>query len=67
MGALARWTAEPVKHVWLPAGSFIPNAKGYPVLSKACQAFLKGMCKVRLRGTSAVSPQGVLRATQATR
>ncbi|WWD18018.1 hypothetical protein CI109_102465 [Kwoniella shandongensis] len=45
VGALARWTAEPVKYIWLPAGSFIPNAKGYPVLSKACQAFLRGMAK----------------------
>ncbi|WVF70794.1 hypothetical protein IAT40_005588 [Kwoniella sp. CBS 6097] len=45
VGALARWTAEPVKYIWVPAGSFIPNAKGYPVLSKACQAFLKGMSK----------------------
>ena len=45
-GALARWTAEPVKHIWLPATSFISNAKGYPVLSKACQAFLKGLVKV---------------------
>ncbi|WWC58407.1 uncharacterized protein I303_100947 [Kwoniella dejecticola CBS 10117] len=45
VGALARWTAEPVKYIWVPAGSFIPNAKGYPVLSKACQAFLRGMSK----------------------
>ncbi|WVR05771.1 hypothetical protein IAU60_002796 [Kwoniella sp. DSM 27419] len=45
VGALARWTAEPVKLISLPAGSFIPNAKGYPVLSKACQAFLRGMGK----------------------
>ena len=49
VGALARWTAEPVKHIWLPASSFISNGKGYPVLSKACQAFLKGMTKVRTR------------------
>lgn len=46
VGALARWIAEPVKHVWLPGTSFIPNAKGYPVLSKACQAFIKGIAKV---------------------
>ncbi|RXK42065.1 protein arginine N-methyltransferase 5 [Tremella mesenterica] len=46
VGALARWTAEPVSYIWLPAGSFIPNAKGYPVLSKACQAFLRGMAKL---------------------
>lgn len=46
IGALSRWTAEPVKNVWLPATAFIPNAKGYPVLSKACQAFLRAMTKV---------------------
>ncbi|ORX34266.1 putative shk1 kinase-binding protein 1 [Kockovaella imperatae] len=45
-GALARWISEPVKQVWLPASSFIPNAKGYPVLSKACQAFLRGISKL---------------------
>lgn len=44
-GAIARWAAEPVKHIWLPAGSFIPNAKGYPVLSKATQAFIRGLSK----------------------
>jgi protein arginine N-methyltransferase 5 len=44
-GAQQRWTAEPVSHIWLPATSFIPNAKGYPVLSKACQAFVRGMAK----------------------
>ena len=46
IGALSRWTAEPVRNIWLPATSFIPNAKSYPVLSKACQAFLRGMAKV---------------------
>jgi protein arginine N-methyltransferase 5 len=45
-GALARWTAEPVRNIWLPAASFIANAKGYPVLSKACQAFIRGLSKV---------------------
>jgi protein arginine N-methyltransferase 5 len=46
VGALSRWTAEPTRYIWLPANSFIPNGKGYPVLSKACQAFLRGMSKV---------------------
>lgn len=45
VGALSRWAAEPVKHIWLSAPSFIPNAKGYPVLSKACQAFLRGLTR----------------------
>ncbi|ORY29011.1 PRMT5 arginine-N-methyltransferase-domain-containing protein [Naematelia encephala] len=56
VGALARWTSEPVKNVFVPASSFIPNARGYPVLSKACQAFLRGMAKQHptfiLSGTS---------------
>lgn len=42
---MARWAAEPVKHIWLPAGTFIPNAKGYPVLSKATQHFLRGLSR----------------------
>lgn len=44
--SLGRWSAEPVKHLFLPCTSFIPNAKGYPVLSKSMQAFLKGIFKV---------------------
>lgn len=43
---LSRWTAEPTSIVFLPSQAFIPNAKGYPVLSKACQAFVKGFVKV---------------------
>lgn len=44
--SLGRWSAEPVKHIFLPCSAFIPNAKGYPVLSKSMQAFLKGMFRV---------------------
>ncbi|EJU04786.1 shk1 kinase-binding protein 1 [Dacryopinax primogenitus] len=40
-GAMDRWSAEPIRHLFLPATSFIPNAKGYPVLAKATQVFLK--------------------------
>ncbi|ORY82328.1 PRMT5 arginine-N-methyltransferase-domain-containing protein [Leucosporidium creatinivorum] len=43
--SLGRWTAEPLKHIFLPCTTFIPNAKGYPVLSKSMQAFLKGIFK----------------------
>ncbi|KAL7415886.1 PRMT5 arginine-N-methyltransferase-domain-containing protein [Mrakia frigida] len=46
-GALARWAAEPTRHILLPASSFISNAKGYPVLSKATQTFLKEVMKQR--------------------
>ncbi|GAA6058643.1 hypothetical protein JCM10212_004054 [Sporobolomyces blumeae] len=45
--SLGRWSAEPVKHVFLPCSTFIPNAKGYPVLSKSMQAFLKGIFRFR--------------------
>ncbi|SCZ98227.1 BZ3500_MvSof-1268-A1-R1_Chr3-2g06233 [Microbotryum saponariae] len=38
---LGRWAAEPVKHIFLPCSTFIPNAKAYPVLTKSLQAFLK--------------------------
>ncbi|KAF9046951.1 PRMT5-domain-containing protein [Hymenopellis radicata] len=31
------WQAEPISHVFLPASSFISNAKGYPVLPKSTQ------------------------------
>ncbi|KZO90669.1 PRMT5-domain-containing protein [Calocera viscosa TUFC12733] len=41
LGAMDRWSAEPIRHIFLPATSFIPNAKGYPVLAKANQIFLK--------------------------
>ncbi|KAH8929689.1 PRMT5-domain-containing protein [Atractiella rhizophila] len=42
-----RWHAEPLKAVFIPASSFIPNAKQFPVLSKACQSFIKGILKFR--------------------
>lgn len=46
LGVLQRWLAEPTRHVFLPASTFIPNAKGYPVLTKATQAFLRDIIKV---------------------
>jgi len=45
---LQRWIAEPTDVIFLPSQSFIPNAKGYPVLSKACQAFIRSFVRVRL-------------------
>lgn len=42
-----RWSAEPLRAIYLPATSFIANAKGYPVLSKSCQAFLKSVFKFK--------------------
>lgn len=42
---LARWMAEPVSMLWVPSNSYLANAKGFPVLSKASQAFFRSMFK----------------------
>jgi type II protein arginine methyltransferase len=44
-GVLSRWTSEPCCQIFLPATSFISNAKGYPVLTKATQNFLRNTFK----------------------
>lgn len=43
----SRWHAEPVRSVFLPASTYLANAKGYPVLSKNCQALMKGLFKYK--------------------
>lgn len=43
----SRWHAEPVRSVFLSAGTYLANAKGYPVLSKNCQALMKGLFKFK--------------------
>lgn len=48
--SLNRWLAEPTQFIFLPSQAFIPNAKGYPVLSKACQTFIRGFARVRAAG-----------------
>lgn len=40
---LSRWKAEPVSHIWLPASSYLSNAKGFPVLSKATQTLIRNL------------------------
>jgi len=45
--ALYRWISEPISHVWLPSRAFLSNAKGYPVLSKACQSLLRSLISVK--------------------
>ncbi|KAJ7650328.1 PRMT5 arginine-N-methyltransferase-domain-containing protein [Roridomyces roridus] len=40
-GFLSKWRAEPIKYLFLPASSFIANTKGYPVLPKATQSFIR--------------------------
>lgn len=37
---LERWRGEPVRYVILPSNVFIPNAQGFPVLSKHYKALL---------------------------
>ncbi|KDN44206.1 hypothetical protein RSAG8_05679, partial [Rhizoctonia solani AG-8 WAC10335] len=56
-GVLARWSAEHVQHLILPATTFIPNAKGYPVFPKLMQNFLRDLFKNR--------PNIILSKTQA--
>ncbi|TFY74564.1 hypothetical protein EWM64_g9448 [Hericium alpestre] len=46
-GVLSRWAAEPIRHVFLPASTFIANAKGYPVLPKGSQTFIREIMKHR--------------------
>lgn len=55
---LSRWQAEPVTNIWLPASSFLANAKGFPVLSKAVQSFLRALFR------KAPKPLLVLSGTQ---
>ena len=43
---LNQWLAEPVRYLWLPASTFIANAKGYPVLPKGTQSFIRDIFKV---------------------
>lgn len=46
-GVLNRWAAEPIRHLFIPASSFIANAKGYPVLPKGSQSFIRDVMKHR--------------------
>ncbi|KAG6865728.1 hypothetical protein C0991_012374 [Blastosporella zonata] len=41
IGVLSKWAAESVRNVLLPASTFIANGKGYPVLPKTTQSFIR--------------------------
>jgi protein arginine N-methyltransferase 5 len=41
LGVLSKWAAESVRHIYLPSTTFIANVKGYPVLPKPTQQFIK--------------------------
>lgn len=57
LSVLSQWSAEPVRNVFLPVTTFIANAKGYPVLPKVTQSFIRDMMKLQpniiLSGTGA--------------
>ncbi|KAF9450345.1 PRMT5-domain-containing protein [Macrolepiota fuliginosa MF-IS2] len=41
LGVLSKWAAESVRYIFLPASTFIANTKGYPVLPKPTQCFIR--------------------------
>ncbi|KAF7327615.1 Protein arginine N-methyltransferase [Mycena kentingensis (nom. inval.)] len=40
-GFLEKWKAETIQYLFLPAATFIANSKGYPVLPKGTQSFIR--------------------------
>jgi protein arginine N-methyltransferase 5 len=48
LGVLSKWAAEFVRHVFLPSSTFIANTKGYPVLPKPAQSFIRNCMIVSL-------------------
>ncbi|KAG9296063.1 hypothetical protein G9A89_011915 [Geosiphon pyriformis] len=44
---LERWYGEPVKSVIVPTHIFLTNAKGYPVLSKRHQTFVRKLMRLK--------------------
>ncbi|KAI0806015.1 PRMT5-domain-containing protein [Irpex lacteus] len=57
LNVLKQWVAEPTRYIFLPASAFIANAKGYPVLPKGTQSFIRDIMKIQpaviLSGTDA--------------
>lgn len=47
-GVLSKWAAEAVRYIFLPSSTFIANAKGYPVLPKPTQTFIRDSMTVSL-------------------
>ncbi|KAG6837372.1 hypothetical protein H0H93_010530 [Arthromyces matolae] len=41
LGVLSKWAAESVRNILLPSSTFIANSKGYPVLPKTTQSFIR--------------------------
>eukprot|EP00051_Salpingoeca_urceolata_P020699 m.314126 g.314126 ORF g.314126 m.314126 type:complete len:612 (-) comp19666_c0_seq12:84-1919(-) len=44
---LARWLGEPVRSIFIDTSVFLTNSKGYPVLSKAHQALMRSLLKLK--------------------
>ncbi|KAJ5893566.1 Lipase class 3 [Penicillium taxi] len=47
LSVLSRWHSEPVHLLTIDASSFLKNQKGFPVLSKAHQAFIAKLMRLR--------------------
>lgn len=45
-GVVDKWLAEHTRQIFLPASTFIANAKSYPVLPKGTQSFIREIMKV---------------------
>lgn len=41
IGVLSKWAAESIRNIILPSSTFIANSKGYPVLPKPTQTFIR--------------------------
>eukprot|EP00112_Aurelia_sp_Birch-Aquarium-sp1_P010012 Seg2160.4 transcript_id=Seg2160.4/GoldUCD/mRNA.D3Y31 product="Protein arginine N-methyltransferase 5" protein_id=Seg2160.4/GoldUCD/D3Y31 len=54
---LDRWFAEPIKAVCIPAKIFMANKKGYPVLSKQMQEFIRRLFKLNVQFIISGTPQ----------
>ncbi|PSR79042.1 hypothetical protein PHLCEN_2v7229 [Hermanssonia centrifuga] len=54
---LNQWIAEPTRYIFVPGSAFLANAKGYPVLPKGTQSFIRDIMKIQpsviLSGTDA--------------
>jgi protein arginine N-methyltransferase 5 len=48
-GFLSKWKAEPIRFLFLPSSTFIANTKGYPVLPKGTQSFIRESMTASIR------------------
>nr|XP_039272959.1 protein arginine N-methyltransferase 5-like [Styela clava] len=61
---LERWQGEPIRVVYIPTSVFLMNQKGFPVLSRAHQQFVKNLmklnCQIVLSGPNLNNAEGIL-------